>query len=96
MFAGLDAKRFDVVVNEVGISTDRQKKYDFSSPYIVSKAVLIVNNDNTSIKSFADLKDKKSAQSLTSNYAQIATKYGAQLVQDDGFNASIDLLTSKE
>ena len=40
MFAGLDAKRFDVVVNEVSINPDRQEKYDFSNPYIVSKAVL--------------------------------------------------------
>lgn len=95
MFAGLDAKRFDIVVNEVGVNADRQKKYDFSNSYIVSKAVLVVNSDNNSIKSFEDLKGKKSAQSLTSNFAKIATKYGAELVQDDGFNASIDLLTSK-
>ena len=95
MFAGLDAKRFDLVVNEVGVNADRQKKYDFSNSYIVSKAVLLVSSDNKNIKSFKDLKGKKSAQSLTSNFAKIASKYGAELVQDDGFNASIDLLTSK-
>ena len=95
MFAGLDAKRFDIVVNEVGVNADRQKKYDFSNSYIVSKAVLLVSSDNKNIKSFKDLKGKKSAQSLTSNFAKIASKYGAELVQDDGFNASIDLLTSK-
>ena len=38
MFAGLDAKRFDMIANEVGIRPDRQKKYDFSDPYITSKA----------------------------------------------------------
>src|SRR3569833_2093995 len=43
MFAGLDAKRFDMVANEVSIRPDRQEKYDFSDPYIVSKAVLIVH-----------------------------------------------------
>ena len=95
IFAGLDAKRFDIIVNEVGISAERQAKYDFSDPYILSKPVLIVQKDNTTITKFEDLKDKKSAQSLTSNLAKIATKYGAKLVQVDGFNQSIDLLTSK-
>lgn len=95
MFAGLDAKRFDIIVNQVGINADRQKKYDFSDPYISSKAVLIVRKDNTSINKFEDLKGKKSAQSLTSNLAKKATSYGATLVQVDGFNQSIDLLTSK-
>lgn len=95
MFAGLDAERFDAIANQVGIKPERQEKYDFSDPYIVSKAVLIVNNDNTDIKKFEDLSGKKSAQSLTSNLADIAKKYGATIVQADGFNQSIDLLTSK-
>jgi len=95
MFAGLDAKRFDAVVNQVSINPDRQAKYDFSTPYIVSKAVLIVRNDNQDIKGFEDLKGKKSAQTLTSNLADIARKYGANIVQSDGFNQSIDLITSK-
>lgn len=95
MIAGLDSNRFDIVVNEVGITKERQQKYDFSNPYIVSKAVLIVRKDDNSIKKFSDLKGKKSAQSLTSNLAQIATANGADLVQVDGFNQAIDLLNSK-
>jgi L-cystine transport system substrate-binding protein len=95
MFAGLDAKRFDAVANQVGISDDRKQKYDFSDPYIVSKAVLIVHKNNTDITKFEDLKGKKSAQSLTSNLAKIATSFGAELVQTEGFNQAIDLLTSK-
>ena len=31
MFAGLNAKRFDMVANEVGINSDRKLKYDFST-----------------------------------------------------------------
>ena len=49
IFAGLDAKRFDAVFNEVTIRDDRKAKYDFSDSYIVSKAVLLVNEDNTDI-----------------------------------------------
>ncbi|MFL0267122.1 amino acid ABC transporter substrate-binding protein [Candidatus Clostridium radicumherbarum] len=95
MFAGLDAKRFDAVINEVSVRPDREAKYDFSTPYIVSRAVLVVRNDNTDITKFEDLKGKKSAQSLTSNLADIAKKYGAQIVTSDSFNQSVDLLTSK-
>ena len=95
MLAGLDAKRFDAVVNEVTIKKERQEKYDFSSPYIVSKAVLIVNKDNNEIKRFEDLKGKKSGQSLSSNLSEIAKSYGAEIVQIDGFNQSIDLISSK-
>jgi cystine transport system substrate-binding protein len=94
MFAGLDAKRFDAVFNEVGIRDDRKKKYDFSDPYIVSKATLLVNKSNNDIKSFADLKGKKAGQSLTSNFTDIAKANGAQIVQTDGFNQAIDLLAA--
>lgn len=95
MFAGLDAKRFDLVANEVSIRDDRKAKYDFSDPYIVSKAVLIVQKDNQDIKKLADLKGKKSGQSLTSNLTDIAKANGANIVQTDGFNQAIDLLLSK-
>ncbi len=92
LIAGLDAKRYDAVINEVSITPERQAKYDFSDPYIASKAVLIVRSNNTTIKSFGDLKGKKSAHTLTSNYAQLARKYGAEIVATDGFNQSVDLV----
>lgn len=94
MLAGLDDKRYDMVANEVGITPVRQKKYMFSTPYIASKAALIVKQDNNSIKTFKDLKGKKVAQSLTSNYYNIAMNYGAVNTQVNGFNQAIDLITS--
>jgi len=94
LIAGLDARRYDAVINEVTITDARKAKYDFSSPYIVSKAVLLVRSDNHAIKSFADLKGKKSAHTLSSNYAQLARKYGAELVGTDGFNQSLDLVVA--
>ncbi|MFC4099841.1 amino acid ABC transporter substrate-binding protein [Paenibacillus xanthanilyticus] len=95
MFAGIDAKRFDVIANQVSINEERLAKYDFSDPYIVSKAVLIVHEDNADIKALADLKGKKSGQSLTSNLTQIAKDNGAEIVQVDGFNQAIEMLISK-
>jgi L-cystine transport system substrate-binding protein len=95
LIAGLDAKRYDTVINEVGITDARKQKYDFSDPYIASKAVLIVRSDDTSIKDFADLKGKKSAQSLTSNFGKLAEKSGAELVGTDGFDQSIQLVLTR-
>ena len=92
LIAGLDANRYDVVVNQVGITDARKQKYDFSESYIASKAVLIVRADDDSIKGFADLKGKKSAQSLTSNFGKLAEASGAELVGTDGFDQSIQLV----
>lgn len=95
LIAGLDAKRYDTVINQVGITEARKQKYDFSEPYIASKAVLIVRQDNSDIKGFADLKGKKSAQSLTSNFGKIAEQAGAELVGTDGFDQSIQLVLTR-
>lgn len=59
LIAGLDSKRYDFVANEVTVTEARKAKYDFSTPYIVSKAVLIVREDEALIKAFADLKGKR-------------------------------------
>lgn len=94
LIAGVDARRYDLVLNEVAITQDRLKKYDFSDPYIISKAVVVVHSDNSSINSFADLKGKKSSQSLTSNFAQLAKTSGAEVVATEGFNQSLELVLS--
>ena len=93
LIAGIDAKRYDVVINQVSVSPERQAKYDFSTPYIASKAVVLVKSDSA-IASFADLKGKKAAQSLTSNFGKLAQAAGAELVATDGFNQSVELVLS--
>ncbi|WP_391557998.1 amino acid ABC transporter substrate-binding protein [Robertmurraya sp.] len=94
MIAGLDAKRYDMVANEVAIREDRLEKYDMSEPYISSKAVLVVGEANEDIKTFEDLNGKKVGQSLDSNYRKIAEAHGATNTVVDGFNQAIDLITS--
>ncbi|CPL75102.1 amino-acid ABC transporter substrate-binding protein [Bordetella pertussis] len=94
LIAGLDVKRYDAVINQVGITDARKAKYDFSDPYISSQAALIVREDNQAIKSFADLKGRKSANTLTSNFGKLAQSYGAEVVPVQGFNEAIDLLMS--
>lgn len=91
IFAGLDAKRFDIIANQISINPERQKKYDFSEPYTVSPGVLIVPS-GSDISSFADLKGKTSAQSLTSNWYQVAQDSGAQVEQVEGWAQALELL----
>ncbi len=92
LIAGLNANRYDVVINQVGISPERQAKYDFSKPYIASAAALIVREDNNAIKGFADLKGKRSANSISSNFAKLAERNGAEVVAVQGFNDAVALL----
>ncbi|WP_176059686.1 amino acid ABC transporter substrate-binding protein [Paraburkholderia sp. BCC1876] len=94
LIAGLDVNRYDAVINEVAITDARKVKYDFSDPYITSHAALIVQSSNTTVKNFDDLKGKKSANTLTSNFGKIAAAHGAEVIPVQGFNESIDLLTS--
>jgi len=92
LIAGLAADRYDAVINQVGITEERKVRFDFSDPYIVSKAVLIVKQGNEAIKGFGDLKGKRAAQSLTSNYGRLAEEAGATLVGTDGFDQSVQLV----
>jgi L-cystine transport system substrate-binding protein len=92
IFAALDAKRFDVIANQVSITPEREAKYSFSTPYTVSPGVLITRSDDTSIASFADLKGKKTAQSNTSNWFALAKHYGANVEAVEGWAQAIALL----
>ncbi|HGG7900487.1 TPA: amino acid ABC transporter substrate-binding protein [Neisseria meningitidis] len=95
MMAGLKAGRFDVVANQVGLtSPERQATFDKSDPYSWSGAVLVVRNDSN-IKSIADIKGVKTAQSLTSNYGEKAKAAGADLVAVDGLAQSLTLIEQK-
>jgi cystine transport system substrate-binding protein len=92
IFAGLEAKRFDVVANQVTINDDRKAKYDLSEPYTVSEGVIVTRADDTSITSLADLKGKTTAQSSTSNWAGVARDAGANVEAVEGFVQAVQLL----
>ena len=92
LIAGLDAKQYDVIVNEVGISDERKEKYLFSEPYSYAYAVAVTRDDYDQIKSFEDLKDKDAAQSTTSNFGKLTESYGAKIVPVSGFSEGIQLV----
>lgn len=92
IFAALEADRFDVVANEVTINAERKAKYDLSEPYSVAEGVIVTRADDDSITSLADLKGKTTAQSTTSNWAQVARDAGARVEAVEGFTQAITLL----
>lgn len=71
ILAALESKRLDIVVNQVTISDERKKKYDFSEPYTVSgiQALVLTKNKDT-IKTAQDLAGKKVGVGLGTNYEQ--------------------------
>lgn len=89
IFAGLEAKRYDLVANEVSINDERKAKYDLTDAYSVSYPVVVVKADNTDITSIAAVKGKTAAQSATSNWNAFAKDAGATVQPVDGFTESV-------
>ncbi|WP_432514502.1 amino acid ABC transporter substrate-binding protein [Kineococcus sp. SYSU DK001] len=92
LFAGMEAKRYDGIANQVSITAEREAKYVFSSPYTVSTGVVVTRADDTSVTSLADIAGKTSAQSTTSNWAKTATEAGAQVEAVEGLTQAMTLL----
>jgi L-cystine transport system substrate-binding protein len=95
IFAGLEAKRYDIVANQITPTPERQAKYAFSQPYTVSTGVVVTRSDDTSVTTVADVKGKKSAQSATSNFAGQAKEAGAKIEAVEGFSQAVTLLKQK-
>ena len=73
IIAGLQANKFDVIVNQVGITDARKQVLDFSPAYTYSAAQLIQRKDDTrQFKSLDDLKGKKLGVGFGTNYMDMA------------------------
>lgn len=106
LLTGLSTGTYDLVINGVDVTKEREKKYDFSTPYAYDHTVLVVKNDNTDITSFEDLKGKTTANSIGSTYMELGEDYGAtvkgvddltkcmDLVKNGGVDATINAATS--
>ncbi|TDE86243.1 transporter substrate-binding domain-containing protein [Deinococcus sp. S9] len=80
ILGGLQANKYDVIVNQVGITPERQKTIGFSRPYAYSSPQIIVRKGSSfNPKTLADLKGKRVGVGLGSNFEQ-------QLRQAGGIN----------
>ncbi len=106
LFAGMSAGTYDIVVNGVDVTEERQKTYDFSDPYAYDHTVLVAKTGNAEITSFEDLAGKTTANSIGSTYMEIGESYGADvkgvdtlaetmsMVINDQVDATINAATS--
>lgn len=94
LLAGISAGRYDIMINGVDMTAERQKAYRFTDPYAYNRTVAIVSDQNDTVKSMADLKEKRTANTISSTYAEIAERYGAKVVGVDDLNQTFELLLS--
>ena len=94
LLAGLDAGRYDIMINGVDITEERSDAYDFSEPYAYNRTAVIVSADNTDITSMEDLAGKHTANTISSTYAEVAERYGAEVTGVDDLNQTFELLLS--
>src|SRR4051812_17359815 len=67
MIAGLQAKKFDMVISQMTITDERQEQMDFSDPYITNHVKIIVQDDDDAIQTIEDFKGKKIGVGLGTN-----------------------------
>lgn len=73
ILAGLAAGKYDVIVNQVGVTAKRQETFDFTVPYVYSAPQLIVRKDEKrEWKSLDALKGQKLGVGQGSNFEQKA------------------------
>lgn len=96
MLAGLKAGRFDMVANQVSLTTpERRATFDKSAEYSYSGPMMLVRKDENSIKDIADIKGRKAAQTLSSNYGEMAQAAQAEIVPVDGMAQALTLVEQK-
>ena len=59
IFLGLDANTYDCIISSVSITPDREKKMEFTKPYISNSQMIVVKPGDTSVTKVDDLKDKR-------------------------------------
>lgn len=94
LFAGMDSKRYDLVINGVDVTDERSEKYDFSDPYAYIRTALVVREDNEDIASFEDLDGKVTSNSIGSTYMELAEQYGATVEGVDSLGETMQMVQS--
>lgn len=76
LIPGLISKRFDMAVSAIYITDERKKVVDFTDSYYAGGLVVMVKDNNTSIKKIADLDGKKvSVQVGTKSVSYLTEKH---------------------
>lgn len=71
LFGMLESGRIDTIANQITITEERAAKYLFTEPYVYDGAQVVVRADNEEITGVEDLRGKRVAVNLGSNYEQL-------------------------
>lgn len=79
MFLGLEAKKFDLIANQISKTPEREKKYLFTDDYLVSGAQIIVRGDRPGTFGGLDsLAGLKVGTGVGSNYSKLLEDWNAK------------------
>ncbi|WP_413064509.1 ABC transporter substrate-binding protein [Siminovitchia sp. 179-K 8D1 HS] len=93
IIAALQADKFDAIIGSMAITDERLKEVHFTDPYYESGAQIFVSEDNDSIKSADDLKDKTIGVVVSSTFEENAKEYTDDVkTYDSDVTALQDLL----
>lgn len=71
LIGALEAGRIDTIANQITITSDREKAFAFTQPYVIDGAQVVVREGNDEIAGVEDLRGKSVAVNLGSNFAQL-------------------------
>lgn len=94
ILAGMEAGRYDIMVNGFTVDEERKEKYNLTNAYAYDRTAVVVRSDNEDIQSLADLSGKKTANTISSTYAKLAEANGAEVTGVDDLNQTFELLLS--
>ncbi|TEW55272.1 amino acid ABC transporter substrate-binding protein [Psychromonas sp. RZ22] len=96
LFGMLEAGHIDTIANQITITDERKAKYAMSDPYVVDGVQITVRKGRDDIKTIEDLKGKKVAVNLGSNFEQVLRKYDTKneiniITYDSGLEQDVAL-----
>ncbi|MEG3753434.1 amino acid ABC transporter substrate-binding protein [Psychromonas arctica] len=75
LFGMLEAGHIDTISNQITITEARSAKYAFSTPYVIDGVQVTVRKGRDDIQGIEDLKGKKVAVNLGSNFEEVLRKF---------------------
>lgn len=85
LLPALQSRKVDIVIAGMTATEERKKSVNFSEPYYSANQVIVLKEDNTDIKDFDDLKDKKIGVMLGFTGDLVVTEMG---LSSEKFNAA--------
>ena len=91
LIEGVNTGKYDIVLNNITVTKERQAKFGFSTPYIYSHFALI-SKKGSGLNTLKDIKGVKIASGTGTDNSVVAKKFGAKVVPSSEFSTSLDMV----